>query len=417
MNINIFHQINQVGDVSAATHAINSYITPTISTLVGLAGLVATFFLVVGGINYITSSGRPDKLEHAKKVIRNALIGLVLVIAAGAITAILAHAYQGSNGSGVNNIPTLSNITTVAPSGGLVTIVLDAIIGVLRNIIETAAQPFIDALSYFTHATPLMADNSSVFAIWAVTVAIADALFVLVIALLGFHVMSASSLGIEEIEFKHLLPQLAVVFLLVNSSIFVIDTVIGLSNAMISALYSAFPDTTVWTVLDSIAKQSASLGLVALFILIVFIILSVILLVYYVMRLVVLYLGAILAPLVFLLWLLPSFKDFVSAAVKTYVTTIFVLFVHVVILLLAASIFTGMLSGAPDGSLNPLMASIVGIATLISLLKTQKMMMELSYVSVGPKALRKLGSQFVTGVSYMSGKAKALKPDAKGAVE
>ena len=93
------------------------------------------------------------------------------------------------------------------------------------------------------------------------------------------------------------------------------------------------------------------------------------------------------------------------------------LFVHVVILLLAASIFTGMLSGAPDGSLNPLMASIVGIATLISLLKTQKMMMELSYVSVGPKALRKLGSQFVTGVSYMSGKAKALKPDAKGAVE
>ena len=413
MSFRIFHQINQVADASSATHAINSYITPTMATLVGLAGLVATFFLVVGGISYMTSSGRPDKLEHAKKVIRGALIGLVIVIAAGTLTAVLAHAYPGSSGGGASNIPTLSDITPTPVSSGLVTIVINAIVGVLRNIIETAAQPFINALSYFTHATPLMADNSSVFALWAVMVAIADALFVLVIALLGFHVMSSSALGMEEIELKHLLPQLTVVFLLINSSIFIIDSVIGLSNAMIHALYSAFPDTTVWTVLDSISRQSAKLGLVSLFILIVFVILSVILLVYYVMRLVILYLGTILAPLVFLLWLLPGFKDFVGAAIKTYITTIFVLFVHVVILLLAASIFSGMLSNAPNDALNPLMASIVGIATLISLLKTQKMMMELSYVSVGPKALRKLGSQFVTGVSYMSSKAKSLK----GAVE
>ena len=254
MSFYIFHQINQVADVSSASHAISSYITPTMATLEGLAGLAATAFLVVGGISYITSSGRPDKLDSAKKIIRNALIGLVLVFAAGALTAVLSHAYPVSNSGGVDNIPTLSNITTTPVSSGLVTIVINAIVGVLRNIIETAAQPFINALSYFTHATPLMADNSSVFALWAVIVAIADALFVLVVALLGFHVMSASALGIEEIELKHLLPQLAVVFLLINSSIFVIDSVIGLSNAMIHALYSAFPDTTVWTVLDSITK-------------------------------------------------------------------------------------------------------------------------------------------------------------------
>ncbi len=413
----IFHQINLVGDFSSVTNIINSYVTPTVGTLIGLAGLVATLLLIVGGFSYITSTGRPDKLEQAKKIIRNALIGLILVIAAGALTALLVHAYQGSSGSGVNNIPTLSAIKPKPASSGLVTIVIDAIVGVLRNIIDTAASPFISALSYFTHGTPLMADNSSVFAIWGVIVAMVDALFVLVIALLGFHIMGASTLGIEEIEFKHLLPQLAVVFLLVNSSIFIIDSVISLSNAMIHVLYSAFPATTVWTVLNKITEQSASLGLVALFILIIFIILSVILLVYYVMRLVVLYLGAILSPLVFLLWLLPSFKDFVSAAVKTYLTTIFVLFVHVVILLLAASIFSGMVSGGSSQSLNPLMASIVGIATLISLIKTQKMMMELSYVSVGPRALRKLGSQFVTGVSYISGKAKSVSNASSGVIE
>jgi hypothetical protein len=409
MIASLSHLINQVGVVSSVTSSINSYITPTIATLAGLATLAATGFLVVGGIAYMTSSGRPDKLEHAKKVIRNALIGLVLVLGAGALTAILVHAYQGSGGNGISNIPSLTSIQPAPASSGLIAILVDAIVGLLRNIIDTAAQPFINALVYFTHGTPLMASNGSVFALWGVMVAMADALFVLVVALLGFHVMSASALGLEEIEFKHLLPQLAVIFLLVNTSIFAVDAVISLSNAMIHTLYAAFPATTVWTVLNGIVTQSSGLGLVALFILIVFIILAVILLVYYVMRLVVLYLGAILSPLVLLLWLLPSFKDFVSAAIKTYLTTIFVLFVHVVILLLAASIFAGMLNGGPVTGLNPLMGSIVGIATLISLLKTQKMMMELSYVSVGPKALRKLGGQFVTGVSYISTKAKTAK--------
>jgi len=409
MNTSFSHLFNQVGVVSSVNSSINGYITPTIAWLVGLATLVASGFLIVGGINYMTSSGRPDKLEHAKKVIRNALIGLVLVLGAGVLTAVLVHAYQGSNTNVTNNIPSLSSIQPTPVSNGLVGIIIDAIVGILRDIIDTAAQPFISALSYFTHGTPLMASNASVFALWGVMVAMADALFVLVVALLGFHVMSASALGLEEIEFKHMIPQLAVIFLLINTSIFAVDAVISLSNAMITTLYNAFPATTVWTVLNSIVSQSAGLGLVALFILIVFIILAVILLVYYVMRLVVLYLGAILAPLVFLLWLLPSFKDFVSAAVKTYLTTIFVLFVHVVILLLAASIFAGMLNGGPVTGLNPLMGSIVGIATLISLLKTQKMMMELSYVSVGPKALRKLGGQFVTGVSYITTKAKTAR--------
>lgn len=409
MNMSFSHLSHQVGVVSSITSALNGYITPTVESLAGLATLTATGFLIVGGISYMTSSGRPDKLEHAKRIIKNALIGLVLVLGAGILTTILVHAYQGSNGSGVSKIPSLVNIKPAPASNGLIAILVDAITGLLKNIIDTAAQPFINALSYFTHGTPLMASNASVFALWGVMVAMADALFVLVIALLGFHVMSASALGIDEIEFKHLLPQLAVVFVLVNSSIFIVDSVISLSNVMIHALYATFPSTTVWNVLNSIVSQSAGLGLVALFILIVFVILAVILLVYYVMRLVVLYLGAILSPLVLLLWLLPSFKDFVSAAIKTYITTVFVLFVHVVILLLAASIFAGMLNGGPVTGLNPLMGSIVGIATLISLLKTQKMMMELSYVSIGPKALRKLGSQFVTGVSYISTKAKVVK--------
>jgi hypothetical protein len=394
--------ISKMADVSAAGTAMKAFVTPVVFVLGGIAGLVATFFLITGGINYMTSSGQPDKLEHAKKVIRNAIIGLVIVISATVLTGILSHAYQSSGGAGLGNMPALTAIQPTHVSGGLINVLVDAIVGLFRNIIESAATPFIDALKYFTRGTPLMAANSSVFSLWLAIVGIADALFVLVVVLLGFHIMSAATLGLDEIDFKHMLPQLALAFFLINTSIFAVDGIISLSNGMIDALYASFPIGAVWTSLSNVAASAGALSLVILLIMVAFLVLAVILVIYYVTRLVTLYVGAILSPLVVLLWLVPGFKDFAMTAVKTYLTTVFVLFVHVVILLLAASIFTGMLASSSKGTLDPIMSVVVGLATLMALLKTQGVLMQLNYASVAPKAMRKLGSQFMTGVSYIS---------------
>ncbi len=396
----------RMADTSAAGRAMSSFVAPVFTVMIVLASLVATFFLVNGGIAYMTSSGRPDKLEHAKKVIRNALLGLVVVIAAGTMTAILSHAYHSASSGGMEKFPSLVAIQPAPTSDGLVDVLIKAITGLFQHIIQSAAAPFLNALAYFTHGTPLMAANASVFNLWLAIVGIADALFVLVVALLGFHVMSYASLGLQEIEFKHLLPQLGLGFLLVNTSIFAIDAVISLSNGMIHALYAAFPTVTVWQALTDVIKQSAAMGLVALMIMLVFLVFAVILVVYYVTRLVTLYLGAVLSPLLVLLWLLPGFKDFAIAAVRTYLTTVFVLFVHVMILLLAASIFAGMVGGNPNGTLDPIMATVVGVATLLALLKTQGVLNQLAYVSIGPRAMRKLGGQFVNSVSYITTKGK-----------
>lgn len=401
--------LTQLADAAGAGQAMKLFVAPIMTVVIALASLACVFFLVNGGIAYMTSSGKPDKLDHAKTVIRNSLVGLVVVIAAVVMTSILSHAYQGAGGTGAEKLPALIAIQPAPTSPGLVDILVKAIIGLFQHIIQSAAGPFIKALDYFTKATPLMAANSSVFNLWLAVVGMADALFVLVVALLGFHVMSATSLGLDEIEIKHMLPQLAAAFLAINVSIFAIDGIISLSNAMIHALLSGFPDASVWQVLSEVAKQSAVLGLVALLIMVAFLILAVVLLVYYVGRLVTLYVGAILSPLVVLLWLVPGFKDFAHTAIKTYLATIFVLFVHVLILLLAASIFAGMVAGGPNTALDPIMATVVGVAVLVSLLKTQGLMMQLSYASMGPKAMRKLGSQFVTSVSYATSKVKAAR--------
>jgi len=391
-----------LANTSAVATAMQSVVAPMMTVLIAIAGLISVLFLIIGGINYMSSSGRPDGLAHAKKVIRNSLIGLAMVLAAATLTAILTHAYGASGGSATQAVPPLNAIKPASTSLSLVDLIIKAIVGVLKNIIESVAAPFISALQYFTTGTPLMAANPSVFNLWLAVLAIADSLFVLVVAALGFNLMSATSLGLSEVNLKQVLPQLGLAFLLMNSSIFAIDAIIGLSNGMIDALRAGFGNTPVWQTLILITNQAGGLGLAALLIMVVFVIMSVILLVYYVGRLITLYLGAILAPLVLMLWLLPSFKDFASSAVKTYLTTIFVLFVHVVILELAASIFATLIASGPDKTPDTIMALVVGLSTLVALLKTQGVMTQLTYASIGPKAARRLGTQFVNGISHAS---------------
>jgi len=397
-----------LADATSAANVMHSFVAPVIQTLCVIASLVCGFFLINGGYHYITSSGNPEKLEHAKHTLKTAMIGLVIVLAAGVLTAILTHAYAGSTQALNQKLPDLTTVQPTPVSNGLVSILIKAITGLLNNIIQSIASPFLKALSFFTSSTPLMADNSSVFKLWLAIVGMCDVLFVIVIALLGFHVMSAATFGFDEIEVKHILPRLALIFLLVNTSIFAIDGIISLSNVMIRAVNDAGA-ASVWDTLTNVVKQSGSLGVGSLLIMIAFLIFSVILLIYYVGRLVTLYLGAVLSPFVLLLWLVPGFRDFAETAFKTYVVTIFVLFVNVVILELAASLFAGIHGGgALIPSSSDLMSLIVGLAAVIALLKTQGVMMQFSYASIGPRSARKLSGQFMNGVTYISTKSKQV---------
>jgi len=401
MTISVGLSLTLFANASAASNAMRSFLDPVIVTLCVIASLSCTFFLVTGGIQYMTSNGNPDNLEHAKRTLKNALIGLVLVIAAATLTAILSHAYGSAAGTMADKFPTLTPIQQNS-STSFWDVVTKAIIHVLENIVNSIGEPFVKALSYFTNSTPLMGDNSNVFNLWLALVGIADALFVLVVALLGFHVMSFSSFGFDELDIKQILPQLALVFLLMNTSIFAIDAVIGLSNGMIHALQSGFPCTSIWDTLSDITKKSSGLGLGGLLVMIAFLILTVMLLVYYVGRLITLYIGAVLSPIILLLYLIPAFKDFAINALKMYLMVIFVLFVQVVIMQLASSIFSGMLQGDNSGQPNTLMALIVGLATVLALLKTQGVMQELTHAASTPRAAREVTGSFMRGVSYMN---------------
>lgn len=53
--------------------------------LLRIAALVAVAFVIIGGIQYVTSQGEPDRTKRAQESIINALIGLVIVLVAAAV--------------------------------------------------------------------------------------------------------------------------------------------------------------------------------------------------------------------------------------------------------------------------------------------------------------------------------------------
>ncbi|MBR5621450.1 hypothetical protein IKW75_03170 [Candidatus Saccharibacteria bacterium] len=69
------------GGVSAST------LTNILFWVYGLAGLTAVAVIVYGGIKYVMSQGEPAKMKQASQILAYAVIGLIVVLLAGAITA------------------------------------------------------------------------------------------------------------------------------------------------------------------------------------------------------------------------------------------------------------------------------------------------------------------------------------------
>lgn len=73
----------------ANVSSVENFIKSVIAVLTGIAGLVATGFIVVGGLHYITSSGNPAHMEKAKRTIAYAALGLTITFAAFVISNIV----------------------------------------------------------------------------------------------------------------------------------------------------------------------------------------------------------------------------------------------------------------------------------------------------------------------------------------
>ena len=68
------------GNGIAASGSIGQLATSIISILLGLAGIVAVIFLIIGGYTWMTSRGNEAQVVSARKTVVNAIIGIIIIV-------------------------------------------------------------------------------------------------------------------------------------------------------------------------------------------------------------------------------------------------------------------------------------------------------------------------------------------------
>ncbi len=345
----------------------------------------------------MTSVGQPEQLYEAKKTIRNTLIGLVLVFASSALVNIATDTWRTAPTSPNTQQIVIEQVKESEVPGSLSQIIIEATIGFIKQLIESSLKPMVDGLFQFLTTTPLMATNGTIFQFWVVMLGITNALFVLVVALLGLHVMSASSLGLEEMSLSQMFPKLLLTFIGANSSIFLIDWLISATNTFAGILLNVNNGGDRGWILSALDPVNLLVGdstLFTLIMLLVLLLLVVALLIMYVGRIITLSFGAAISPLVCLLLAHPKTQNFGMNLVKSYVITTTIVIVHVLILQISSSLLTSLSS--PE---NPLMNALLGIGIMLTLLKSSSFLLKMALIAGGASAVKAIGGQIINVVN------------------
>ncbi|NJP30755.1 pilin [Micromonospora thermarum] len=78
-----------------AANSINQVISNITGWIMGIIALVATMFLVIGGLRYMAAGGDPAQVEQAKGNFKSALIGYALAVLSPVVLQVLQDIIGG----------------------------------------------------------------------------------------------------------------------------------------------------------------------------------------------------------------------------------------------------------------------------------------------------------------------------------
>ncbi|MFA6525857.1 MAG: hypothetical protein WCT26_00375 [Candidatus Buchananbacteria bacterium] len=111
--------VSAAGDIPTAAGVVQGTGIPMVNLTVfllailrvffGLLGVIAVLLLIYGGFIWMTAGGDPGKVDKAKQIIYNTIIGLIIIFSAFAISSFLMSWLSGfgggGGGGGTSNIP------------------------------------------------------------------------------------------------------------------------------------------------------------------------------------------------------------------------------------------------------------------------------------------------------------------------
>lgn len=221
------------------------------------------------------------------------------------------------------------------------------------------------SLNFITQTPPAGSYASpTVQTLFGVVQAIANAGLALVALWGGFNVITRPHLGTPYHEAMELFPRLILGALLVNTSLWWAQLAIDANNALCSAVGEA--SLPAWQQAD----QTTQL-FVDVFSVLIYLVTSLLLLLQMLMRLALVNVLLVVAPLGLLCWVLPQTQSWARLWSGTFFSTVFVQFVQVLALKLGGSLITELSPMTMDASL---LTAFLGIAVLVLTLKIPSLM-------------------------------------------
>ena len=201
--------------------------------------------------------------------------------------------------------------------------------------------------------------SPTVATLWGVVRAIANAALALVALAGGLTLIARGQLGSPYHEAMELFPRLAIGALLVNTSLTWGQLAIDANNALCAAVGQA--GLPAWD-----RANTASQLLVDVIALLVYLVAGLLLLLQMLMRLALIDVLLVAAPLGLLCWVLPQTQGWARLWSGTFFGAVFTQFVQVLALKLGGSLVTDIVPGAPDATL---LTFFLGVAVLVLTLK------------------------------------------------
>ncbi|MBN2854301.1 hypothetical protein JXK06_02070 [Patescibacteria group bacterium] len=96
---NAFTNVHQeVGDragyETSGERTLEDAISSIINTVLSFLGIIFVVLLIYGGFNWMTAGGQENKVEESSRVIKQAIIGLIITLGAYAISYFIIKAFS-----------------------------------------------------------------------------------------------------------------------------------------------------------------------------------------------------------------------------------------------------------------------------------------------------------------------------------
>jgi hypothetical protein len=221
------------------------------------------------------------------------------------------------------------------------------------------------SLNFITQTPPAGSYGSpTVQTLWNAVRAAANAALALVALWGGFNVISREHLGVPYHDAMELVPRLVLGALLVNTSLWWAQFAIDANNGLCTLVGET--SLPAWEQSDHVSQL-----LVEVLAIVIYLVTSLLLLLQMLMRLALVDVLLVAAPLGLLCWVLPQTQGWARLWSGTFFGAVFTQFAQVLALKLGGSLITELTPMAPDAAL---LSVLLGIAVLALTLKIPSLM-------------------------------------------